>query len=916
MPAPFKRLSVAEFALLIERFPFSRRVTSVHLDHTWRPNHAQFRGHDSLVAMWRHHTEECGLVDIAQHLIIDRDGHLWTGRNWNAAPASAAGFNGNTVSGPFMVAMVGDFDRGMDTLGDVQRAAVLDAAWLVQNKFGLAPDALMFHSEMAHKHSIPISIDRSAFLSALRNHQPSIHAGARAGVESALFGASTQASSEAVAQAIALLTEGSDARGEPNDAEIGYGGEWRALRELASPRAPGLTPDDLEALRPHVVNLRQGKFSTDGLMTTTSGDIDALFQEHLPRWAGAHAQQDDPVRIVLFSHGGLVKESSGLAGASKACAWWLRNGVYPIFFIWETGLFETIGDLLMKIKRKAAPAGARDLFDWTTDPIVEEAARALQAPRIWNGMKASAAAASGTDGDARYVAKRLRTFLDIHGQGLELHAVGHSAGSIFHGHFLPMCRAEGISFKSLQLLAPAISCEDFRQYLQAMSANNEAPPYTTMFTMNRTYERADQCMGVYRKSLLYLVSEACERERKTPILGLEDHLRKDAGMQAFFGLGKPSTSGTIVWSKSPVLSGRSATQSTTHGGFDDDASTMGSVLRRIKELPDDSSIIPFPSTASGRSVPHDWMTEVDWPEAFERAGAGNIPEGASVPAPSAAAIALGAPRGRRVAVCIGINAYPTAPLDACIADAEKWRTTLTGFGFEVKRVPELEATRQRILSELAALIADSRGGDTLVFQYSGHGTQVEDLDGDEADGDTPGLDEALCPIDFDQGHFLIDDDIAEVTSHLPKDVHLTFILDCCHSGTAARFAARSRSAAPRGSVIKPRFIRPTTDQRKRHREFRRERPVLTARRLSEGVRNVSTSRKVTFAACKSSEVAWEVDGQGEFTRRAHEVLASAPDGLTNADFIEAVLRAFGPDAQQQPQLDCDVPLRSMRWLGL
>ena len=41
----------------------------------------------------------------------------------------------------------------------------------------------------------------------------------------------------------------------------------------------------------------------------------------------------------------------------------------------------------------------------------------------------------------------------------------------------------------------------------------------------------------------------------------------------------------------------------------------------------------------------------------------------------------------------------------------------------------------------------------LVFQYSGHGTQLRALDGDETDGDTPGLDEALCPIDFADGHF-------------------------------------------------------------------------------------------------------------------------------------------------------------------
>ena len=151
MPAPFKRLSIAEFAMLLERFPFSRRVTSVHMHHTWRPNHAQFRGHDSIVGMWRFHTQERKFSDIAQHLTIDPEGYVWTGRNWNAAPASAAGFNGNSTRGPFMFETIGDFDVGMDVLQGEQRTAVLDVIRLVQARFQLPPDALMFHNQMATK---------------------------------------------------------------------------------------------------------------------------------------------------------------------------------------------------------------------------------------------------------------------------------------------------------------------------------------------------------------------------------------------------------------------------------------------------------------------------------------------------------------------------------------------------------------------------------------------------------------------------------------------------------------------------------------------------------------------------------------------------------------------------------------------
>src|SRR5262249_53100586 len=53
MPQPFHTLTAEEFAELLEQFPFSRTIDTVHMHHTWRPDHSQYRGLDSIVAMWR-----------------------------------------------------------------------------------------------------------------------------------------------------------------------------------------------------------------------------------------------------------------------------------------------------------------------------------------------------------------------------------------------------------------------------------------------------------------------------------------------------------------------------------------------------------------------------------------------------------------------------------------------------------------------------------------------------------------------------------------------------------------------------------------------------------------------------------------------------------------------------------------------
>ena len=106
--------------------------------------------------------------------------------------------------------------------------------------------------------------------------------------------------------------------------------------------------------------------------------------------------------------------------------------------------------------------------------------------------------------------------------------------------------------------------------------------------MNMQAENDDNCFQVYRKSLLYLVSQIFEPEDDAPILGLEQSIRGDPELTVAFGL-TPGTPGRVevVWS--PTDSGAPAdcrSSATSHGGFDNDADTMNSVVRRVVRRPD------------------------------------------------------------------------------------------------------------------------------------------------------------------------------------------------------------------------------------------------------------------------------------------------------------------------------------------
>ena len=273
-------------------------------------------------------------------------------------------------------------------------------------------------------------------------------------------------------------------------------------RALASaPLSPfAATPDQLRILDRHTVNLRSGVLSSGGIANTTEMELDALI-------AGIVAAAKAGTRkLLLFAHGGLVSEQDGLAGAWAAHQWWLDNGVYPIFFIWETGGLETLWQIVGQAINRTGRSISRDIFDYTTDPLIEAVSRTVGRP-LWRAMKGSAAQASDpVVGGAALFARKLVAALKREALEIEIHAVGHSAGSIFHAYLLPyllgQAGAAGLKLQvsSLHLLAPAITTQTFR--LRLMPLIGRGIDGTVMYTMDRRYELADNCRKLYRKSLL------------------------------------------------------------------------------------------------------------------------------------------------------------------------------------------------------------------------------------------------------------------------------------------------------------------------------------------------------------------------------------------------------------------------------
>ncbi len=265
----------------------------------------------------------------------------------------------------------------------------------------------------------------------------------------------------------------------------------------------------------------------------------------------------------------------------------------------------------------------------------------------------------------------------------------------------------------------------------------------------------------------------------------------------------------------------------------------------------------------------------------------------------------------KTALCIGINNYPGTNMDlnGCVNDADDWAAELTSRGFTVSKLIDAKATKAAMSKGFKTIVGNAKKGDSVVITFSGHGTYVPDLNGDEVDG----LDEALCPYDLQTGGAaFLDDEIHEIFSARAAGVRLVLISDSCHSGTVTRAAAADPDA---DDVPRPRFM-----------------PIgnwLPAAKLPRGASGAPlayaptvsgtsafakalsrNSGDLLLSGCKEGPNNFSYDARikgrpvGAFSYYALKALKTMPAGATYADWYGAINPACLPSASfpQSPQI--------------
>lgn len=238
-------------------------------------------------------------------------------------------------------------------------------------------------------------------------------------------------------------------------------------------------------------------------------------------------QPAGPKRLVIYAHGGLNNEESAINRARVMGPYFSDNGCYPVFMAWKTGFLESVRDILADRTRDSSLAGGfGEGATEISDLIFEKSIGRPIARPIWNIMKENAKGASQPTRGLDLLVTALQTLAHAWGDELQIHLIGHSAGAIFLGWLTDLLAQRGVDalVKSIHLYAPACTVE----FANAHFAPHDAlmrSMYLDILTDKN--ERGDDVGSVYRKSLLYLVSNALELDERTPLLGLANITNPD-----------------------------------------------------------------------------------------------------------------------------------------------------------------------------------------------------------------------------------------------------------------------------------------------------------------------------------------------------------------------------------------------------
>jgi len=342
------------------------------------------------------------------------------------------------------------------------------------------------------------------------------------------------------------------------------------------------------------------------------------------------------LRIAIITHGGLNSEQDSINRICAMAPYFLDNGIYPLFITWRTGVLETLVDIIQDTMPGLFPeaGGISDVLKVIKDKGLEVLDRTVELATKklggdqWSQMKQNADAAAVAGFTPRGLVemadwlKKLVT--DLGKNKVELHLIGHSAGSLVNGRLIQLLFARSLSIETSTLMAPACTLDFANQtFKKVIDAGGLKRKDFHIHLLSDNREQSDNVISVYHKSLLYLVSRAYEELHRMPLLGMTKSLDKSFqdfsnpalaewniaaqkmteewnlfywnvktvnGIPGGFaatgrGLTHPLADTLHIFNDLKMNYGAGIKEDASHGGFDNDVNVITTALLTILRLP-------------------------------------------------------------------------------------------------------------------------------------------------------------------------------------------------------------------------------------------------------------------------------------------------------------------------------------------
>jgi len=267
------------------------------------------------------------------------------------------------------------------------------------------------------------------------------------------------------------------------------------------------------------------------------------------------------------------------------------------------------------------------------------------------------------------------------------------------------------------------------------------------------------------------------------------------------------------------------------------------------------------------------------------------------------------------ALLVGINEYNENILLAgkkvkfpklygCVSDAEKIRKYLkaeSSFETSIKLLADHNATKEEIVRLFEDHLGKAGKEDTVLFYFSGHGTQ-EFADKAIFKSETDNrLESIACYFSKSSDDFLLaDKELRWLISKLSqKRSHIVTIFDCCHSGDNTRNGYLLKESF--ANVIEKRgaFVFPQRDWN--NFIFSKEIDKNNFLQLSD-TELLPEGKHYNLSACESDESAVEISGEAVFTRALLNVLNTSRGDITYYSLNSRIRQYMRNVYEQKPKI--------------